>query len=92
MVTMTKERLELGAKYQTIGMQLASIEMLPRALWSRKTKERVVDLLEQESEMDVKLSEYLINDGDAIGIAMLRRNQDLNANVLWDLKQELAAV
>ena len=92
MVTMTRERLELGAKYQAIGVQLGMIEMIPRASWSKETKERVVELLEQESEMDVELSEYLINDGDAIGIAMLRRNQVLNANVLWDLKQELAAV
>ena len=86
----TLRRYMLGVKYQQIAGELAHYDMIPRFVWTREQKERVVELLEQEAVLDEQLAEFLIKDADKPGIEMLNRNKKINANALWDLKQELA--
>lgn len=83
-------RYMLGVKYQQIARDLYFYDMVPRYLWTREQKEKVVELLEQEAVLDQELAAYLIKDRDEQGLKVFNANKRTNALALWDLKQELA--
>ena len=87
----TFNRWILGEKYVAIAKRLEEIEKKPEMEWTEDETKRVVSLLEYEAELDLELTGYLIQDGDAVGMHIFNQNASYNAERLWNLKQRLAS-
>ena len=84
------KRAKLGFKYMMISKEIQQYENIPDWAMSRETKEKVVDILERWSELDIELAEILIAEGDEKGMELFNVNSNLVANTLWNYKQQLA--
>lgn len=87
---MTLRRWIIGCEYMAITKELEKYDMTPRILWTEQEKNRVIELLEREAELDIELAKYLIDDGDEVGYRVLQTTREFNANQLWNLKQSIA--